>query len=220
MVSGNFGLVSVIAWFVVIFGINTTSDISKLLYVISRAVRRVKFDNWNITSGIYAKYHVQIMLLFVYTTTRKRFVIFTCRYFKLSWNTTALSQSNCRNFSCSSIIVINYHILIYTVFKLQVELCLLKHSFKSLAQQMELLFSKRLWFIMLEQFLMKYVWSAAGLVMVASSIFLGKGNPAFRVLEVLLIRVSYLVNVNKFKRKLKKAAVHNIQKTWLEPFSV
>ena len=58
---------------------------------------------WNITSGIYAKYHVQIMQLFVYTTTRKRFVIFTCTYFKLSWNTTALSQSNCRNFSCSSI---------------------------------------------------------------------------------------------------------------------
>ena len=27
-------------------------------------------------------YHVQIMLLFVYTTTRKGFVIFTCRYFK------------------------------------------------------------------------------------------------------------------------------------------
>ena len=30
------------------------------------------------------KYHAQIMLLFVYTTTHKRFVIFTCRYFKLS----------------------------------------------------------------------------------------------------------------------------------------
>jgi len=44
------------------------------------------------------------MLLFVYNTTGKRFVIFTCRYFKLSWNTTALSQSNCRNFSRSSII--------------------------------------------------------------------------------------------------------------------
>ena len=27
-----------------IFGINTTSDVSKLLYVISRAVRRVKFE--------------------------------------------------------------------------------------------------------------------------------------------------------------------------------
>ena len=33
---------------------------------------------WNITSGIYDKYHVQIMLLFVYTTTCKRFVIFRC----------------------------------------------------------------------------------------------------------------------------------------------
>ena len=45
------------------FGTNTTSDISKLLYVISRAVRRVKFEK----SGIYAKYHVQIMQLFVYS---------------------------------------------------------------------------------------------------------------------------------------------------------
>ena len=54
-----------------------SSDISKLLYVISRAVRRVKFET-------ILKYHVQIMLLFVYTTTRKRFVIFTSRYFKLS----------------------------------------------------------------------------------------------------------------------------------------
>ena len=65
---------------------------------------RMMWQFWNITSAIFAKCHVQIMLLFVYTTTRKRFVIFTCRYFKLSWNTTALSQSNCRNFSRSSII--------------------------------------------------------------------------------------------------------------------
>ena len=79
-----------------IFDINTTSDISKLLYLILRAVRRVKFET-------ILKYHVRIMLLFVYTTTLRRFVIFTCRYFKLSWNTTALSQSNYRNFSCSSI---------------------------------------------------------------------------------------------------------------------
>ena len=41
-----------------IFGINTRSEISKLLYVI--------------TSGIYAK---QIMLLFVYSTPHERFVI-------------------------------------------------------------------------------------------------------------------------------------------------
>ena len=58
---------------------------------------------WNITSGVYAKQHVQIMLLFIYTTFRKSYLIFTCRYFKLSWNPTALSQSNCRNFSCSRI---------------------------------------------------------------------------------------------------------------------
>ena len=37
-------LVQEIAWFVVIFGINTTSDISKLLYIISRAFERVKFE--------------------------------------------------------------------------------------------------------------------------------------------------------------------------------
>ena len=59
-----------------------------------------KYHEWyfkiliRILSDIYAKYHVQIMLLFVCNTTRKGFVIFTCRYFKLSWNTTALSQSN------------------------------------------------------------------------------------------------------------------------------
>ena len=43
------------------------------------------------------------MLLFVYTTTHKGFVIFKWRYFKISWNTTALSQSNCGNFWCSRI---------------------------------------------------------------------------------------------------------------------
>ena len=38
--------------------------------------------------------------LFILLPT-KGFAIFTCRYFKLSRNTTALSQSDCRNFSCS-----------------------------------------------------------------------------------------------------------------------
>ena len=63
---------------------NTTRDILKLLYVVSRAVRRVKFET-------ILKYHewylcqisLQIVLLFVYTTTRE-IEIFTCRYFKLS----------------------------------------------------------------------------------------------------------------------------------------
>ena len=53
------------------------------------------------------------MLLFVYTTTRKGFVIFICRYF----NTTALSQSNCGNlqqtfwcFSLESATDLAYHL--------------------------------------------------------------------------------------------------------------
>ena len=58
------------------------SDISKLLYVISRTVRQMKFET-------ILKYHEwylrQISLrkhAIVYTTTHKRFVILTCRYFK------------------------------------------------------------------------------------------------------------------------------------------
>ena len=83
-----------------IFGINATSDISKLLHEISRAFRRLKFE----TILKYREWYLceisrinQIMLLIVYTTTHKWFVIFTCRYFKLSWNTNAISQSNIRS---------------------------------------------------------------------------------------------------------------------------
>ena len=89
-----------------IFGINTTSNISKLLlYEISQAFRRVKFETilkyhkwylWQISRTNQA-----IICLYNYP---QKVVIYTCRYFKLSWNTTALGQSNCRNFSCSSII--------------------------------------------------------------------------------------------------------------------
>ena len=50
--------VQVMAWFVVIFGVNTASDISKLLYII--------WDNLEISLVVfYAKNHEQIMLLFV-----------------------------------------------------------------------------------------------------------------------------------------------------------
>ena len=78
-------LVLVIARFVVIVGINTISDISKLLYIISRAIRRVKFGpilkyhEWYLQ---YAKYHVQIILLFVYTT----------KWEIQSWNTTCIAS--------------------------------------------------------------------------------------------------------------------------------
>ena len=67
-----------------VFAINTTGDISKLLYVISQAIRRVKNE-----TGL--KYHEWYLcqisrsnqaIIGLYST-RKRFVIFACGYFKL-----------------------------------------------------------------------------------------------------------------------------------------
>ena len=71
--------------------INTTRDILRIVQIISRTVRR------NNRSGIYARYHVQIMLLFVYITAREVYVtpcvIFTCRYFYLKAKINLISTS-------------------------------------------------------------------------------------------------------------------------------
>lgn len=60
----------------------------------------------------------------------------------------------------------------------KVELGILQQAYTSLVSQMKAIFNKRLWYIMLEQFLMKYVWSGAGMVMVAIPLLTSTKNEA------------------------------------------
>ncbi|CAH0731701.1 unnamed protein product, partial [Brenthis ino] len=55
----------------------------------------------------------------------------------------------------------------------QVELGQLQSAYKQLVTQMTSVFNKKLWYVMLEQFCMKYVWSGTGMVMLALPILTG-----------------------------------------------
>ena len=92
-----------------IFGINTTSDISNLLYVISGAFvwvkfkRILKYHEWYLCQISHTNHAIIYLYYYRYLQKACNFHMYSCRYFKSSWNTTALSQSNCRNFSCSTV---------------------------------------------------------------------------------------------------------------------
>lgn len=49
----------------------------------------------------------------------------------------------------------------------KVEHLQLREAYTRLVQQMNSIFSQKLWFVMLEQFFMKYVWSGTGMIMVS-----------------------------------------------------
>lgn len=55
----------------------------------------------------------------------------------------------------------------------KVELLQLREAYNRLTNQMNTIFSQRLWFVMLEQFFMKYVWSGTGMIMVSLPILTG-----------------------------------------------
>lgn len=55
----------------------------------------------------------------------------------------------------------------------KVELNMLQQSYKALARQMNLIFNKKMWYVMIEQFLMKYCWSATGMIIVSLPVMTG-----------------------------------------------
>lgn len=59
----------------------------------------------------------------------------------------------------------------------KVEQSHLKSAYRILTQHLEHMFGVKLWFVMLEQFLMKYVWSGTGMIVVSLPVFLPQVIP-------------------------------------------
>lgn len=58
----------------------------------------------------------------------------------------------------------------------KVELSQLRSAYHVLVQHLEYMFGVKLWFVMLEQFLMKYVWSGTGMIVVSLPVFLAAAS--------------------------------------------
>ncbi|KAH9407715.1 hypothetical protein TYRP_012537 [Tyrophagus putrescentiae] len=65
-----------------------------------------------------------------------------------------------------------------------IEQSILERAYLTLVRQMNVIFNKRLWYVMLEQMLMKYLWSATGMVLIAAPIMLtGKKSAGIKAAE-------------------------------------
>lgn len=81
----------------------------------------------------------------------------------------------------------------------KVEYLQLKQAYGRLVEQMNNIFQQKLWFVMLEQFFMKYVWSGTGMVMVSLPILTSNNSEYIFYLIIPLMPVvicwSYTVNL-------------------------
>ncbi|KAF7491071.1 ATP-binding cassette sub-family D member 2 [Sarcoptes scabiei] len=74
-----------------------------------------------------------------------------------------------------------------------IERSVLNQAYRSLIKQSNLIFKQRLWYVMLEQLLMKYLWSATGLVVIATPIMLSGKRNRTNLIEDISERTEYMM---------------------------
>ncbi|KAI6646509.1 ATP-binding cassette sub-family D member 2-like [Oopsacas minuta] len=70
----------------------------------------------------------------------------------------------------------------------KIELSLLQQSYNALVRQMSRIYLSRLWYVMVEQFLMKYMWSVTGMCMVAIPLLLPDSEAPTHSINVISSR--------------------------------
>ncbi|XP_044251280.1 ATP-binding cassette sub-family D member 1 isoform X1 [Drosophila takahashii] len=96
----------------------------------------------------------------------------------------------------------------------KVEMQQLRQAYNRLVNQMTTIFNQKLWFIMLEQFFMKYVWSGTGMIMVSLPILTGSdvGSARTRDTAITESRVSERTQYLTTARNLLISAADAIER--------